>query len=292
MVVSPNLFKTFGLFFVVVISLTACETTPKLKAKTIKQKLESETKFTNRIQATFDTLISEANLEGSILLFDFQKEKYYSNDFEWAKVERLPASTFKIPNTIIGVETGVLQSDSAFFKWDKSPRAMKRWEKDMYLGEAFKESCVPCYQEIARSIGYDRMRQYLSRFNYGEMEFTPQTIDRFWLEGSSRISQYQQIDFLERFYHDGLGVSEHATNTTKKIMLIEQTKTYSLSGKTGWSSSEDEDNGWFVGYVLRGYKIYFFATNVSPKKGSDLNQFASKRTEVTRAALKSARLID
>lgn len=287
-----NLFKYFLLSFSVLCFITSCETTPKLKAKTIKQKLESEVNFTNRIQADFDTLISEANLVGSILLFDFQKEKYYSNDFEWAKVERSPASTFKIPNTIIGLETGVLEGDSSFFKWDKEPRARKSWEKDMYLGEAFKESCVPCYQEIARSIGYDRMRQYLSRFNYGDMVFTPKNIDRFWLEEPSKISQYQQIDFLERFYHDGLGVSEHATNVTKEIMLIEQTKKYSLSGKTGWSTLEDKDNGWFVGYVLRGQKIYFFATNVNPKKGSDINVFAKKRVDVTRAALKSALLID
>jgi beta-lactamase class D len=276
------------LFFLV----SSCETAPKSKTKTIKEKLETESKYTERIQSDFQTILADANLEGSILIYDFQKEKYYSNDFVWAKVERLPASTFKIPTTIIGLETGVLESDSAFFKWDEMPRKMKAWEKDMYLAEAFQSSCVPCYQEVARAIGYDKMRQYLSRFNYGKMEFVPQTIDNFWLEGTSRISQYQQIDFIERFYHDGLGVSVHTTNTTKKIMLIEETKSYSLSGKTGWATSNKGDNGWFVGHVLRGFKDYFFAVNVSPKADFDINDFRKKREEVTRKALKSAKLID
>ena len=270
----------------------ACKESPEKVIKTPKQKRESELKYTERIEKAFAHILDTSNLDGSILLFDFQKEKYYSNDLEWAKTERLPASTFKIPNTIIALETGAIESDSSLFVWDGKPRAMKVWEKDMSLDEAFQLSCVPCFQEVARTIGYDRMKQYLGRFNYGNMEFTPSTIDQFWLEGKSGISQYQQIDFLERFYHDGLGVSERTTKMARKIMVIDEKENYILSGKTGWSVADNLDNGWFVGYVEVGQKVYFFATNVNPKPELNMDDFGAKRIDATKAALKEAGLIN
>lgn len=269
----------------------ACKEAPKKVVKTPKEKRESEVKYTERIQQAFADILDSSKLDGSILLFDFQKEKYYSNDLEWAKTEHLPASTFKIPNTIIALETGAIESDTSMFHWDGKPRKMKVWDKDMDLDEAFQISCVPCYQEVAREIGYARMKQYLGRFNYGNMVFTPSSLDMFWLEGKSGISQYQQIDFLERFYHDGLGVSERTTTIAKKIMVIDDEESYTLSGKTGWAVANNLDNGWFVGYVEVGDNVYFFATNVNPKPELALDKFGEARIDATKAALKAAGLI-
>lgn len=276
----------FAVFF------TACKEEVKVEKKsTPKEKRETEKNYTTRIQKAFAEIIDTSNLEGSVLLFDFQKEKYYSNDFEWAKTERLPASTFKIPNTIIALETGVMSSDTSVFIWDGKPRRLKVWEKDMTLGEAFDVSCVPCYQEVARSIGYDRMKQYLNRFNYGDMDVTKQTIDKFWLEGNSKISQYQQIDFIERFYHDGLGISENTSTIMKKIMVIEETDHYVFAGKTGWAIRNNTDNGWFVGYIELDQKVYFFAVNVTPKDGFDMDNFAEYRVNIAKKALSEAGLM-
>ncbi len=275
----------------VLIVAVSCKEAPKKVIKTPKEKRESELKYTERIQNEFAKIIEIADVEGSILLFDFQKEKYYSNDLEWAKKEFLPASTFKVPNTIIALETGAIESDTTTFIWDGKPRKMEEWNKTMTLNEAFQVSCVPCYQEVAREIGYDRMKQYLGRFNYGNMQFTAKTVDKFWLEGKSGISQYQQIDFLERFYHDGLGVSERTTNLAKKIMVIDTRNSYVLSGKTGWSAENGNDNGWFVGYVEVGTDVYFFATNVRPKPGFNMERFADIRVDITKAALQGAGII-
>lgn len=282
-----------SLAFLLSILFSACkeEVKEKIVKSTPKEKRESEKKFTERVQKAFAEIIDTSNVEGSILLFDFQKEKYYSNDLVWAEKEHLPASTFKIPNTIIGLETGAIQSDTSVFKWDGKPRSMKAWEKDLTLSEAFDVSCVPCYQQLARTIGYDKMKQYLNRFNYGAMEVTPKTLDKFWLEGNSKISQYQQIDFIERFYHDGLGVSEHTTNTMKKIMVMEETENYVLAGKTGWSFQNNIDNGWFVGYIEVGEKVYFFAVNVIPKEGFNINNFGEYRVNIARKALSEAGLM-
>ena len=69
----------------------------------------------------------------------------------------LPASTFKIPNSIIALETGLIEDDSTLIKWDGDERRLPAWEQDLVFRDAFHYSCVPCYQEIARKIGEKRM---------------------------------------------------------------------------------------------------------------------------------------
>lgn len=66
-------------------------------------------------------LLDSLNLQGSILIYDPQLDNFFSNDFSWADTKFTPASTFKIPNSIIGLEVGVL-NDSTIFKWDGKPR--------------------------------------------------------------------------------------------------------------------------------------------------------------------------
>ena len=111
------------------------------------------------------------------------------------------------------------------------------------------------------------------------------TIDTFWLMGDSRISQWQQIDFLKRFYTTELPISERTHKIIKKLMVIEKTDRYRLSGKTGLSNVNEDYNGWFVGYMEMTNSTYFFATNIVPKKGFDVDTFIKKRVELTIAAL-------
>ena len=67
---------------------------------------------------------------------------------------RLPASTFKIQNSIIALETGVVgDPDKDVFKWDGVTRSIEAWNKDHTLRSAIAVSAVPVYQEIARRIG-------------------------------------------------------------------------------------------------------------------------------------------
>ena len=123
------------------------------------------------------------------------------------------------------------------------------------------------------------------------MKVDSNNIDMFWLEGASEINQFEQIDFLKRFYQAELPISKHSYSTMMKLMVIEETKNYKISGKTGWSYNNEQDNGWFVGYIESNQNIYFFATNIEPTEQFDINFFAKTRTEVTYEALKQMRII-
>jgi beta-lactamase class D len=238
------------------------------------------------VKPEFQLVIDSANVEGAILIYDLVNDKYYSNDFEWSNKGQLPASTFKIPNSIIALEIGVVENDSTIFKWDGKKRGNKNWEQDLTFQNAFHYSCVPCYQEIAEEIGFKRMREYLDSFNYGSIIVDSVTIENFWLEGESRINSFQQINFLKKFYQSQLSISNKTEQVMKRMMVIEGNNDYTISGKTGWSYYKGVDNGWFVGYIESEGRIYFFATNISPKDGLNTDMFPMARKNVTYEAFK------
>ncbi len=234
----------------------------------------------------FQSIIDSAEVEGAILIYDAEKQIYYSNNFEWCSEGHLPASTFKIPNSIIALENGIVENDSTLIQWNGKPRAMQVWEQDLYFYEAFHYSCVPCYQEIASSIGAERMNAWLQKLAYGHMHVDSSNIDRFWLEGSSHINQYEQIDFLKRLYLGKLDIDESTYQIMQRMLVIHETPTYTLSGKTGWSIRNGNNNGWFVGYLETNGKVYFFATNISPREEFNMKLFGKIRKDITMEAFK------
>lgn len=234
---------------------------------------------------TLQHLLDSFKLDGTILIFDEEENALYFNDLEGAYTGQLPASTFKIPNTIIALETGVASGPEHLFPWDGTDRWLDAWEQDLTLKQAYSVSCVPCYQEVARAVGPEKMRSELVRLGYPEMVFDSATVDNFWLQGESRITPYQQIQFLRRLYHEELPIRKTTQTAIREIMLREQTEAYSLSGKTGWSIDGEKNNGWFVGFLERGGKVYYFATNVEPGAGFEMDGFAAVRVAVTRLAL-------
>lgn len=240
----------------------------------------------------FQTIIDFANVKGAILVYDLESDMYYSNDFVWAKKGNLPASTFKITNSIIALETEIVENDSTLFKWNGEKRMLKNWEQDLIFRDAFHFSCVPCYQEVAGKIGVKKMTEYLEKLEYGNMKVDSTNIDLFWLEGESRISQFQQIDFLKRLYQSELPISERTETIMKRMLVIEDNDNYRLSGKTGWSIRNEYNNGWFVGYVEAQNKTYFFATNVEPKQQFDMDLFPRIRKAVTYKAFEQMRIIN
>jgi len=289
------IFRLTTLLFLFLSIGTCSNPKPPDNDNTVRQlKTETNDVAPQKTISHFDSILHSNEVRGAILIYDPIKNSYFSNDFEWASQRRIPASTFKIANSIIGLETKSV-SDTTIFKWDGKPRRLSSWEKDMNLREAFHRSCVPCYQELARKIGPVRMKSYLSKFNYGKMILDSNTIDNFWLEGESGTSQFEQIHFLQNIWSETLPVSNTTLKNIKKIMVLDSSQSYVLSGKTGWAIRNGRNNGWFVGYVeTNGSKpnIYYFATNIAPLAEFDMKLFPIIRSKITLQAFKYLEIIE
>ena len=150
---------------------------------------------------------SSESVHGVFVLCKNSSNSCTTNNAARASTAYIPASTFKIPNALIGLETGVIKDERQVFKWDGKPRAMKQWERDLTLRGAIQVSAVPVFQQIAREVGEMRMQKYLNSFSYGNANIGG-GIDKFWLEGQLRISAVNQVIFLESLYLNKLTVSK------------------------------------------------------------------------------------
>jgi beta-lactamase class D len=196
-----------------------------------------------------------------------------------------PASTFKIPHTLIALDLGKVDSALSTFTWDGIDRGNKNWNQDQTLQSAFKVSCVWCYQEIARKVGKKYYNYKLQELGYGN-EAIGDRLNQFWLDGSLQISAVEQIDFLRRLYNDELPYSREHIDVLKKIMIARQTEDHTMYAKTGWAMTNPQV-AWYVGFVESDSGTWLFAMNMRV----DRPEQAAIREDITIQSLQALGII-
>jgi beta-lactamase class D len=175
---------------------------------------------------------------------------------------RLPASTFKIPNSVIALETGVVADpDKDVFRWDGVVRSIEAWNRDHTLRTAIAASAVPVYQEIARRIGAERMQKYLDLMEYGNRDIGG-GIEQFWLTGNLRIDPVQQVDFIDRLRRGALPVSKRSQELVRDILPVTKVGESVIRAKSGLLGPEQDRLGWMVGWAEKGSANTVFALNM------------------------------
>jgi len=226
----------------------------------------------------FKQFYDQNEVIGSFFLYDLKNDKYIFYNESQFNQQFTPASTFKICNSLIGLETGVIKDENYVIKWDSVQRRIPAWNQDQDLESAFKNSTVWYFQELARRVGGERMKYWLDKVNYGNAD-TSCGIDKFMLTGGLRISPKQQIDFLRKLYENNLPFSRRTIDIVKKIMIAKETLDYVVRAKTGWGFQDDLNIGWYVGYVETKGNIYFFANCIQTADSENKN-FAKARIDI------------
>ena len=236
--------KFFGSCFFLIAFLNSCS--------------PNNVKIDNSLKRFFD----ENHVNGTFALFDngtgqftiYNLKRYRDSSF-------LPASTFKVVNSLIGLQTGKITNDSMIIKWDGIERPVKEWNKDLSMYQAFRVSAVPYYQEVARRIGKDTMQFWLDSISYGTKKITTR-VDTFWLDNSLKIKPDEELGLVKRLYFNQLPFFEEYQKIVKRAMLFEDNSNYSLSYKTGWGQNEKGNHlAWIVGWIEENKHPYFFVLN-------------------------------
>lgn len=239
---------------------------------------------------------ADFGLEGSITIYDYKAQKWIFSDEEDSHFGTLPASTFKMLNTLIALETGVIKDENEIVKWSGQTDTVKYGFRpdiyhDMNLKEAFKVSAVWVYLKYAEEIGRSCYQDFLKRSHYGNCDLSVDDPD-FWNFGKLAVSPVDQINFLKGLYEETLPFSARSFEIVKRIMIEEQTDSYVLRGKTGWTRDGGKDTGWWVGYVVKEDHVWFFATRVIKDRGTHNPDFSRSRKEITRNVLKQLQILD
>jgi len=219
---------------------------------------------------------------GAFVLYDLRNNQYTRYNPDRCAERFIPASTFKIMNSLVGLESGVIPDENTIIKWDGTHYDVAEWNQDQTLKSAFQVSAVWYYQELARRVGREKMQQYVDAVHYGNQDISGQ-IDTFWLEGGLRISADEQVEFLRRLYEGDLPFSDRSMEIVTDIMVIEDTDEYTFSGKTGTALRVASPVGWFVGYLETNENVYFFATNIALQTAEGN---IGKAREITEAILR------
>lgn len=238
---------------------------------------------------------------------------------ERAKIRLSPFSTFKIPNTLIALDTKAITDIKKPLSYDKKkyPKAAwwpSSWTKSEHnIASAFKVSMVPIYRQLAVEIGEETMQSYINKFSYGNQDISS-GLDDFWLDGSIKISAIEQVRFLQKMHKAQLAVSKQSVEQLKEIMLVEKTDNYSFYAKTGTGTIADDINlsvnlsvnlnvdidvkaeskdkssklGWYVGFVENAQGVHYFALNISRASYKEIN---AERKKMVRNHLKKAGVI-
>lgn len=210
-----------------------------------------------------------------------------------------PCSTFKIWNSLIGLEESIItEPDEMFWKWDRAERNLAAWNADQTWRSAFAASCVPAFQELARKIGAGRMQTWLEKLDYGNRDMAGRP-DAFWLPRAGQqtimITPREQARMICRMLNGDLPVKGESVAKLTDVMKLAGTERGTLYGKTGSGlrggesgpkSEADFDMGWLVGFVESGGKKYAYACLVL---GDGLNGKDARR--VVENALSAAGML-
>jgi beta-lactamase class D len=230
----------------------------------------------------FGEHFKQAGAIGTFVLVDSKSGEIKAWNPERAAKHFVPASTFKIANSLIGLETGAVKSADEVLPYGGKPQPFKDWERDLPLREAIKVSSVPVYQELARRIGAERMAKGVASLDYGNGT-TGEVVDRFWLDGPLEISALEQVRFIGRLLSNDLPLKRDTMQTVREIVPTERFSKVVIHHKTGWCTSTTPQIGWIVGWVEKDGVNHPFALNIDMADIKD----AGKRMIILKACLKS-----
>ncbi|EFP1597308.1 OXA-576 family class D beta-lactamase, partial [Campylobacter jejuni] len=207
----------------------------------------------------------EYNTSGTFVFYD--GKTWASNDFSRAMETFSPASTFKIFNALIALDSGVIKTKKEIFYHYRGEKVfLSSWAQDMNLSSAIKYSNVLAFKEVARRIGIKTMQEYLNKLHYGNAKISK--IDTFWLDNSLKISAKEQAILLFKLSQNSLPFSKKSQEEVKKIILFKEDKIQKIYAKTGFN--DGINLAWIVGFIESKNKILSFALNVDIKNIKNL----------------------
>ncbi len=251
-------------------------------------------KFTihNECKKYFD----DCGVNGSVAIFDNNNQHWIVSDTQAVMTESLPASTFKIINLLIALETNTIKDENEIVKWVGKTDTIKYGYRpeiyhDMSVKEAFEVSAGWVFIELAKKIGRQEYKKYLAACNYGNLNLSERN-DDFWNFGDFAISPLNQAAFIKNLYEEQLPFSKRNIAIVKRVMITEQTDNYTIHAKTGWTRDRGVNTGWWVGYIETGNNTLFFATRLLQNRKKNRDDFGTCRKTITKRILSDLGLIN
>jgi beta-lactamase class D len=197
-----------------------------------------------------------------------------------------PASTFKVALSLMGFDSGYLSDEHhpALPYRPSYPARDPSWKTTIDPTSWISQSVVWYSQQLTLWLGSERLKRYVTRFDYGNQDLSGNPgmndgLTQAWLDSSLRISPLEQVAFLHRLVTRQLGVSTKAYEMTARLTAVaEMAGGWEVHGKSGTGFEMFPDGagpdlrrqiGWYVGWASRGTRSVVFACLISDELPQD-----------------------
>ncbi|MDR3006984.1 MAG: penicillin binding protein transpeptidase domain-containing protein [Sphingobacterium sp.] len=247
------------------------------------------------IRSDFQQYFDQCQVSGAIAVYDNKRGTWILSDTTNTQSLALPASTFKIINMLIALETKTIKDEHSIVQWPGSTDTVKygyrpNIYKNITVKEAFEVSAGWAFIEIAKKIDRSVYRKYLEACDYGNVDLSESGSD-FWNFGSMGISPINQVEFLKKLYVGDLPFAKRNMDIVKRVMVSEKNDDYIIRSKTGWTMANQINTGWWVGYVEQKGDVYFFATRLIQDRKFNRPDFSACRKEITKKVLRDLNIL-
>ena len=247
------------------------------------------------VRTGFNKYFDACNSSGCVVIFNNNQKQWITNDSVLMKSEKLPASSFKIMNLLIALETGVIRDENEIFIYRGETDTAKygfrpETYRNMTVKEAFEISTVWVFADVAEKVGRENYSHYFNLCSYGNNNLTEPGTD-FWNFGPFGISPLNQVQFIRSLHTGNLPFSTRNMEKVKQIMLTEKTDNYAIHAKTGWTREGGVNTGWWVGYIETGEGVWFFATLLLQDRKYNSPTFGPCRKEITKKVFRELGII-
>lgn len=188
---------------------------------------------------------------GTLALWD--KQGFWVQGKPLAEKRFPPCSTFKLTLGLIGLETGILPNASTLWRWDKTPSSRKSEQRDLTLKTALAESSEWYFRALARKIGAQELRRWVTRLSYGS-GWKGNAVADAWHDGSLLISPHEQAELMWRLAQSNLPFKPDVQAT------IRECSAFPAKGSTLWGKTGTGDKiAWYIGAATHQGETVAFA---------------------------------
>lgn len=200
--------------------------------------------------------------KGTFVLYDMNSNIYSIYNEQQSRQRISPVSTYKICSALFALDAGVIQPEDTSAVWDGTEYPFDSWENDQDLTSAMTNSVNWYFQDLDQKTGTAKLAADYRKVSYGNADISG-GISGYWLDSSLRISPLEQTVFLKNFYNNVWDFEKEDIETVKESMLLSDTDSCRLYGKTGTNGSDGKKtSGWFIGFIEQPQNTWCFALNI------------------------------
>lgn len=193
-----------------------------------------------------------------------------------------PASTFKMPLSLMGFDSGVLKDERTprLDFQEGTPDWRPEWRQPTDPTGWMKYSVVWFSQQITQKLSDERFAAYAKAFDYGNADVSGDAgkrngLERSWISSSLKISPLEQVGFLAKIVNRKLPVSAKAYEMTGRIVeSADLPGDWHVQGKTGSAFPRKADGsfdrtrgwGWYIGWAEKDGRKVVFARLIQEEK--------------------------